>query len=445
MQLLSKILLALVVACHLSAGRGDPISTLTVAQINAGFTAAEKLVEFINSKNFHGALTKLSQTIGPYLGAIGPLVAFGLAFANTESPELKAIKALARRVDEGFDRIDSQFADIRREINWLPTRINFMAIEQKIRAIQDQFEHLTSVQASAYENQKVIYIMNYESDYQNSGTKLYDAILNENHLYGNGILRSVMEYTRYDRKKYRIFTLGLLKLLLMTSKLELAYLELKGFHENRNFYENIWNSRLDQVRWAIKEGDDTIITESHQQFKRDVDRFARDNPSDRMNNDKFARTLYDFLNTKFYWLDWIVVAYDPVAGWDMHCINACNGYIKFRFYGRNLLVSHVPKTKPNIDLNTAASLVDSIPVLTPATFEWDVRINVTHAQRSYDHFPSSVRSECTYEAVGVIVWYAWVSIYAPSHRLVDRIRHLPGWGTSGISNFVFPLRVFLFG
>ena len=420
-------------------GRGDPISTLTVAQINAGFTAAEELGEFINSKNFHGALTKLSQAIGPYLGAIGPFVAFGLAFANTESPELIAIKALARRVDEGFDQIDSQFADIRREINWLPVRINFMSIEQKIRAVQDQFEHLTRVQAFAYENQKEIFITNYESDYQNSGAKVYEAILNENHLYGSGILRSVMEYTRYDRNKYNTFTLGLLKLLLIASKLELAYIELKGFHQNRYFYENMWNDRLDQVRWAIKGGDDTIVIESLQQWKRDVDRFASDNPADHMDNDNFARTLYDFLDTKFYWLDWIVVAYNPVAGWDKHCLKACHGHSKFRFYGRNLHVSYVPETKPNIDLNTAASLIDSIPVLTPATSWWDAGARFTHAQRSYNHFPSSVRQGCTYEVAGVIVWYARVSIYAPPHRLVDRIRSHTAGGTYK------PLRVFLFG
>ena len=444
MQPLPKVLLALVVACHLSPGRGDPISTLPVAEINAGFTAAEELVEFINSKNFHGTLTKLSQAIGPYLGAIGPLVAFGLSFANTESPELIAIKALARRVDEGFHRIDSQFEDIGRKLDWLPVMIKVMEIEQRIQAVQDQFEILTDVQASEYEDQKEIFIMNYESDYQSSGTKLYEAILNENHVNESGILRSVMEYTQYDRNKYHTFTLGLLQLLLTASKLELAYLELKGFHQITNYYENRWNERLVQVGRTIKDGDDTIVNESPQQFKRDVDRFASDNPADHMNNANFARSLYDFLDTKFYWLDWIVVAYDPVAGWDMHCLNACHGHIKFRFYGRNLLVSYVPKTKPNIDLNTAASLVDSIPVLTRATSGWYAveGLDVTHAQRSYGHFPSSVRSECTYEAVGVIVWNAWVSIYAPPHRLVDRIRYHPGWY---YAHYSMPLRVFLFG
>ena len=53
----------------------------------------EELGEFMNNKIFHGTLTKLSQAIGPYLGAIGPFVAFGLTFADTESPELRAIKA----------------------------------------------------------------------------------------------------------------------------------------------------------------------------------------------------------------------------------------------------------------------------------------------------------------------------------------------------------------
>ena len=436
-------MLVLVLASQAVEGNDEPMSTLLVAQIRDGFTAAEELGELINQKNFLGSLTKLSQTVAPYLGIVGPFVAFGLAFADTESPELRAIKSLARRVDQGFDQIDTQFADIRREINWLPVRINFMAIEQKIRAVQNEFEHLSRVQASAYWAQKQIFTTNFESDYQNSGTKLYEAIMNQNYLYGSGVLQSVMEYTRYDRPKYQVFTLGLVKLLLMASKLEIAYYELKGYHENSQYYESIWNGRLDDVRRAIKRGDDRIVTESQEQWKRDVERYAIENPAAEMNNDNFARTLYDFLDRKFYWLDWIVVVYNPVSGYEKHRISWCRGLKKFRFHGRNFLVSNVPKTKPNIDLNAASSYIDGIPVLTtPANSWWDANVLSIHAQRSYDRLPSSVKSGCTYDVSGVIRRYADVAIYAPADRLADRQKP---WVDEYTGQHTDGLRIFLFG
>ena len=437
LQSLPQLLLVLVLAGQAVKGNDQPISTLLVTQIKDGYTAAQGLGEFISNKDFFGTLAKLSKSIAPFLKAIGPFVAFGLSFANTESPELRAIKELARRVDRGFAFVDLQLSDIKHEIKVLPIKLQLQDIDQTIRAVQIKYEHLdnlSNVSKTVYDAQRDIFITTYENDYQSSGTKLYNAVMKGN------ILDAIMEYYRYDRKRHQSFMLELVKLLVMASKLEVAYYELTG-NVRGQFYRNDWEKRINNAKMALERSDVRIVTESPKQWKRDVERYAIENPAPQMNNDNFARTLYDFLNRKFYWLDWFVVAYNPVSGWEKHCLKSCGAFLKFRFCGRNFLVANIHKLFPNMDNYKASLYIDKIPVITPPYLE----VSPFHARRSFNHFPSSVKSGCRYVVAGVIRSNADVSIYAPKERLVDQLRFdkrsicpFNGCGQIGF-------RVFLFG
>jgi hypothetical protein len=124
------------------------------------------------------------------------------------------MKQMLKHIDTRFDRIDGQFSDVNRKIDYVHVQIEFGIIEQKIFAVGAQFEKLYNAPSSAAKHMKRIFISNYESDFQNSGQKLYDGIMNSNNVFTESLGEAAMQYTENDRKKTQVFMLGLLKLLL---------------------------------------------------------------------------------------------------------------------------------------------------------------------------------------------------------------------------------------
>ena len=410
-------MLILILASPVPRVKGNQaISTSTVAKIKDGLSLAEKLGNIMASSDFQKTITAYFQATGPFLSAVGPLVSLAFGFVGTESAELAAIKRLSERVDEGFNRIDSHFGDIKREFKWLIQAFKIDRIEGNIKAVQRSFKHLPTVPSYAYEDQKQIFINIYEEIFDDSGTKLCSSILNGNLVYGKGLLESFNEHTQYDRKRYQTFTIGLLQLLLTASKLQLAYMELK-YPMLRNYYETVWKKCLDDVGYKIAKVDEEIVWNSERRSKEDIDKFAENNP--RLNNKEFGKQLFDLLTKKYYWLDWLVVVYSPIRGFDNHCIGACNSYLKFSFYGRNILVSHVSKTKPNIDLMAAQSAIDKIPVLIKSG-GWFHAGNKIHAQTAYKKFPYYTNDCHNYVAKGVINGNGYPEFFASEKRLAYR-------------------------
>ena len=85
--------------------------------INNGLSLASSLSTIIEKGQFSTTLTKLVTSVGPYLGAIGPIVGFftGL-FGTQESAELSYLKHMFTEIDNRFNRLDGQFDDVKRKI-----------------------------------------------------------------------------------------------------------------------------------------------------------------------------------------------------------------------------------------------------------------------------------------------------------------------------------------
>jgi hypothetical protein len=105
------------------------------------------------------------------------------------------MKQMLKHIDTRFDRIDGQFSDVNRKIDYVHVQIEFGIIEQKIFAVGAQFEKLYNAPSAAAKNLKRIFISNYESDFQNSGQKLYDGIMNSNNVFTESLGEAAMQYT----------------------------------------------------------------------------------------------------------------------------------------------------------------------------------------------------------------------------------------------------------
>lgn len=200
------------------------------AQIRSGLDTGKAIGEAMEKKLFKDSLEKIGKSIGGYLGMLGPFVSFVLGFIpGSESAELRYMKEMMTQIENRFDRIDSQLDDVKRLINWNPIRVKFGEIEQIIESMSMEFQHLykgSTNYLNAAESRKEHFVSTYKADYHNSGYKLYRAIVSGG-VFEIPLGDSIIDFTKYDRKKTQMFLFGIMQLLLQAAKVEIAYSQIQ--------------------------------------------------------------------------------------------------------------------------------------------------------------------------------------------------------------------------
>jgi hypothetical protein len=329
----------------------ESLSTADKNKINTGLQIGKGIADLLDDKAFTSSLAKIGASIGPYLGALGPFIGLVMAFIPSESAELKFMKNMMKQIDNRFDRVDSRFNDIERLINWNAVKVNFGQIEQKILAMSKEFQFIYEVPKTAVENRKIIFVNHYNSDYQNSGTKLYQAVIYKQGTFQENLGTCVMRYTKNDRKLTQGFLLGIMKLLLQAVKTELAYLQIQRYDQNAIFMRTKWEQRIKAVKSNFEAIDRSVINKYHVQAGIDTTDLAVKNKW--MSNKQFAAALFKMLAGKYYWRHWIVLIYNDIWGWENHCVSACGGHIKFRTQGRNIVIASRDQNHSVMDLRRA--------------------------------------------------------------------------------------------
>ena len=340
--------------------QSESLSDYEKAQITTGLEAAQSIGEFIKEGNFKDSLTKIGTSVANYLGVVGPFVDIVLGFIKgPDSAELAFMKEMMTQIDARFDQMDSRFNDIERLIDWSVVQVNFGQIEQKILAMSEEYEHIYEVPPEATANRKTIFLDAYDSDYQNSGYKLYHAIVEPSGKFQEKLGVSVMRFTENDRKRTQVFLLGTMQLLLQAAKIEIVYLQAKQFTHNAEFTKNEWETRLERVKNEFETIDEAVVNLYLSQSGKDIDKYATDNS--RMSNTDFANGLKNMLKDKYYWRNWLVVIYNPISGSDNHHVRQHGGHLKFRQNGRNIVVASKDKSSPRMSSSTAQSAVANTP------------------------------------------------------------------------------------
>ncbi|XP_076106742.1 uncharacterized protein LOC143075263 [Mytilus galloprovincialis] len=328
-------------------------------QVTAGLELAKGIAEVLEKEEFRKSLTKIAKGIGPYLGVLGPFIGVVLAFIPSESDELAFMKNMMKNIDNRLDIMDTRFNDIERLIQWNTVAINFGQLEQRINAVSREFQFIYLVPQDAVENRKLLFISNYDGDYQNSGSKLYDAIVEKHGTFQEDLGTSVLRFTENDRKKTQVFLLGVMKILLQAVKIELGYLLVNQFTSNANFMKSDWEKRIQEVTAKFEQIDYQCANVNYRpQSGKEIDAYALTN-SDQTNNE-FATGLFNLLSGKYYWRDWVVLAYDPISGGENHWIGVGGGHIKFGKNGRNIVVASVDKSHAVLDLARAEQTLKKV-------------------------------------------------------------------------------------
>ena len=319
--------------------------------IKTGLELGKGIAELFEKKEFTKSLIEISKSVGPYLGVIGPFVGLVMNFIPSESEELVFMKNMMKQIDNRFDRLDSRFNEVERLINWNAVKVNFGQIEQKILAMSKELQFIYEISKSGVKNRKTMFVNYYNSDFQNSGTKLYHALVLKHGTFQVKLGTSVMRYTKNDRKLTQGFLLGIMKLLLQAAKIELAYYQMKGFVHNVVFMRKKWEKRFKKVKSNFEAIDRSVKKKYHVQAGIDTTNLAIRKKW--MSNKRFAKALFEMLAKKYYWRHWIVLIYNDIWGWQNHCVSTCGGHIKFRTQGRNIVIASRDQNHSVMDLRRA--------------------------------------------------------------------------------------------
>ncbi|CAC5413387.1 unnamed protein product [Mytilus coruscus] len=324
-----------------------------------GLKLGQKLAKILASREFKKSLHQIVKSVGPYLKGIGPFVGILMAFIPIESDELIFMKNMMKTIDHRLDRVDDRFNDIERLIKWNVVQINFGQIEQRIKAVSREFEYIYNVPEAAVQNRKELYIWSYKSDYQNSGTKLYQAIVQRQGTFQEDLGTSVLRFTGNNRNMTQTFLIGVMQLLLQAVKVEIGYLSINQFTHNVDYMTLDWEKRIQEVSEKFEQIDNQCVVNYHQQLGIDIDEYSVKNKG--LTHHQFVKGLYRQLKEKYYWRHWIVISSDPVGDAE-HCAKVSGGYIKLRKNGRNLEVASVDENHPVMDLDMAEIKMKYVPV-----------------------------------------------------------------------------------
>lgn len=320
---------------------------------NSALSAGEAVLENISNGEFTTVVKDVANTVAPFLKAFTSVVKLilGIQSSSTESTELQYMRNLSESINRRFDEVNAQFNDVKNLIDWSAVQVSYGMLESNIHAVSEQFSRIYQVPESGINEQKKMFIISYKNGYIDSGTKLFTAFMQDHRVLSQGLLRPAMKYTRNDRGKMRAFMLGILKLLLMAARVELAYLGAVGSDLIAPFYIHQWQIRTEQVQEKMKAIDLEMKNVYYSQSLSDIDRFSMNSRNLRLSNHDFSRNLYEELSRKYFWRDWLVVVSTHTEGHHDAHSRVCNGVIKSVYRTKDLVIDSVEHDKAIFDIS----------------------------------------------------------------------------------------------
>ena len=266
-------------------------------QIQSGFDAATHLFEKMDKHDFGGVTGALVGDVSSFLGAVGPFVGFVLSFFSGPSAEYLLLKRMFTQVEGRFDKVDVQFAALRRQVAFVHVQVRVTEFEDNINAVQSELKILSRVTNKAgYRAAKHAFTHKYDQTYESAGTKLFNAI-NHRGLMTGGLFSEVMRFSKYDRKKTQEFMIGTLNLLMRAAALEMTYAQLK--HDpNIAIRRRDWITHFIQIKRKMIAIDNEVVKHYHNQLVIDVNDFGTLHPKGHLSNSEFSNQLYSRLTTK---------------------------------------------------------------------------------------------------------------------------------------------------
>ncbi|XP_062617126.1 uncharacterized protein LOC134278837 [Saccostrea cucullata] len=349
MNLLFWTLIAVVTTSVIFAQTGNDI-------VDNGISAGTELAKAIGDKDFASTMGKLATKVGPYLGMVGPAIGIIAAIAGfqQESAELKFMREMLSRIENRFDKVDQKLNEIARRMDWNRAQVQFFTFEKKIKAMKLELEKFYNVSSKDFTTFRDTFTTIYECVYENSAQLLYSHIVSHGSTFSSNVLAEAVRANQNDRRDMQAFMLGLTKLILMGSQVEMAYYKIK-FPNSLKGHEQKWTNQIKEMGKAMKKVDSDLQKNYKDVATNDAKTILTNNRG--ASKSDVAKKVYDKLTTKFYWRNWFVAVYNDISGDKNHWVWVCNGAHVFRHSGFNLIFASNSKNTKPLNTSTARSLL----------------------------------------------------------------------------------------
>lgn len=324
------------------------------AQVPAELLAGRAVLVDINAGEFLKTVSTIVGSISSSLNIYEKTVILltGELYPTTLSPEMIQLRSLIVNINNQFDYINQQFSDVKDLIDWTAVKVSYGTLERNINAVSAQFSRIFKVPQLAMIAQKNEFLRSYKHSFSDSGYKLYNSFMKDDHVLSQGLLRPAIMYTKNDRGKMRTFMLGILKLLLKSAVMEICYL---GFKSNQtslvDYYVDLWHNRTCLIKDKMEAIDLELKNIYFDQSRIDVEIFLKNTTNLLLSNQNFNQHLYKELSKKYFWRDWLVITSTHTEGRSDAHSKVCNGIIQSVHRTKDLLIDSVERTKPVIDIN----------------------------------------------------------------------------------------------
>ena len=328
------------------------------AAIENGLAVGSALAEALKEGAFTDALVKLGTSLAPFLGILGPLASILLLFIpGGDSAELIFMREKFEEVNVKLDIITAEFTEVKNAIDWSTVVVSYGTYERKIRAAEENLNRIYRVQRQARKNEKNNFIIQYESDFDNSVQKLYDVIVNNDQVISDNILQAVVQQTKNHKRKTEQFSLGLVQLLIQGIKVKVSYYGMKEWATDHLVTE--WETKMTKLRDTLQTVSDVVKNRYVSQMRLDTkDLILRYHG---LGNKGLADKLYNFVTEKYDWRFWFVAVYDDMGGFDKHNMWQHGGTVFLHEHDKNIIIATQSKNHASrFNKNNADKLLEKV-------------------------------------------------------------------------------------
>ncbi|XP_055521967.1 protein rapunzel-like [Leucoraja erinacea] len=260
-----------------------------------------------------------------------------LVLGKRESEELTYMKEQFQAVRNQLDVISDQIRQVLWEIERSTINNQYFPIEENLK---NQFRKYMDILRSAPEfrdKERDEFLTHFDvtKGDQNLHT-LFDAVMGFSAVFGKPILETAMSYDQRNRRLMESMCCRLKELFCIGLIALLGHAAVTG--NDVEALKKEWNQKLAQVETKMKSMVDRCVSEFAQQAEIDVERMVKDKGE--RDNKGCATFIMEGLVKKYDWVRWSVRVYDPVSGFDNHCVGGPNRFEFFRLNNINVVVSY---------------------------------------------------------------------------------------------------------
>ncbi|XP_072364015.1 uncharacterized protein [Scyliorhinus torazame] len=313
-------------------------ATNSLELAKASTEVVKAVVVVKNAMSVIESLEKLASAAG-IVGAIFGIAAaiVKLILGNVESAELKYMKEQFQIVRNQLDVISDQIHEVLRAIESSTVNNQYFAIEENLKNQFRKYMDLLNVAAEFRESEKQEFLSHFTATKgdQNLYT-LYDAVMGHSSIFGKPILETAMLYDQRNRRLMEELCSRLKQLFCIGLIATLGHAALTG--TDVEALKKEWNGKLGEVESRMKSMVDRCINEFAEQAEIDVKKMIQDKGG--RNNQDCVSYIHDGLVKKYDWVCWSVRVYNPVSGFNNHCVIGPNRFHFFRLNDLNAVVSY---------------------------------------------------------------------------------------------------------